>query len=181
MSATDTLKQEHKVILLVLDAAEREAQSIQSTGKVNAERVEKMLEFLGEFADRCHHAKEEELLFVRMEERGVPREGGPLGHMLAEHEEGRAKVRAIRQWLSKAANGDSEAVENIRTNLSAYVGLLRAHIDKEDNVLYQMADQVFSANDQRELEEAFERVEAEQMGVGAHEKYHQLAHELAET
>jgi hemerythrin-like domain-containing protein len=53
------------------------------------------VDFVRNFADRCHHAKEEENLFPRMEARGVPRDGGPIGVMLFEHEEGRAYVRAI--------------------------------------------------------------------------------------
>jgi len=64
--------------------------------------------------------------------------------------------------------------------LSTYARLLRAHIAKEDNVLYPMADQLFTAEDQRSLTEAFDRVEAEETGEGVHEKYHQLAHKLAE-
>jgi hemerythrin-like domain-containing protein len=57
---------------------------------------------------------------------------------------------------------------------------LRQHIDKENNVLYPMGNRVLTEDDQRQLSEAFERVEAEEMGPGVHEKYHQLAHELAE-
>jgi hemerythrin-like domain-containing protein len=56
---------------------------------------------------------------------------------------------------------------------------LRAHIDKENNILFPMADQLFTPKDQEELIEAFEKVEAEEMGEGVHEKYHQLAHDLA--
>ena len=58
--------------------------------------------------------------------------------------------------------------------------LLRAHIDQEDNVVYPIADQILTAEDQRDLGEAFDRVEAEEMGLGVHERYHTMAHELAE-
>jgi hemerythrin-like domain-containing protein len=57
--------------------------------------------------------------------------------------------------------------------------MLRAHIDKENSILYPIADRVFTAEDQQELMEAFDRVEAEEMGEGTHERYHQLAHEWA--
>ena len=42
-----------------------------------------------------------------------------------------------------------------------------------------MADQLLSAKDDQALFEAFEKIEAEEMGEGVHEKYHQLAHNLA--
>jgi hemerythrin-like domain-containing protein len=78
MMPTETLKHEHQIILMVLGAAEREAQSIQNSGKVQADELDRMLDFFRNFADRCHHAKkEEELLFVKMQERGMPVRGGP--------------------------------------------------------------------------------------------------------
>lgn len=58
--------------------------------------------------------------------------------------------------------------------------MLGQHIDKEDNVLYVMADQMLTPRDQEDLAEALDRIEAEEMGDGVHEKFHQLAHELAE-
>ncbi|MBM3148945.1 MAG: hemerythrin [Chloroflexi bacterium] len=179
MIPTETLKHEHQIILMVLDAAEREAQSIQASGKVQAERIEQMLDFFRNFADRCHHAKEEELLFVKMQERGMPVRGGPIAVMLQEHDEGRRRVRAVAEALSQARSGDVSAVASVRDNLSAYIQLLRAHIDKEDHILYPMADRLFTPEDQQALTEAFEKVEAEEIGEGVHERYHQLAHDLA--
>ncbi len=179
MIPTDTLKHEHQVILLVLDAAQSEIQSIRDTGLPHAEAVERMLDFFRNFADRCHHAKEERLLFARMQERGIPVDSGPIAVMLHEHDQGRSRVRATGEALALAAKGDASAIEMVVENLSAYIELLRAHIDKEDNILYPLADSIFTPEDQQALKAAFEKVEAEEIGEGVHEKYHQLAHELA--
>ena len=179
MTPTDELKHEHQIILLVLRAVEREMQRIQAGEPVPEERVGQMIDFIQNFADRCHHAKEEDLLFARMQERGMPVHGGPISVMLQEHEEGRRLVRAAAEALPRAAAGDTRAATALATNLLAFVRLLRAHIDKEDNVLYPMADQILTATDQADLAAAFERVEAEEMGEGTHERYHQLAHEWA--
>ena len=72
MTSTEILKHEHKNILMVLDAAKREVQSIRQRGKVHVAELEKMINFFKNFADRCHHAKEENLLFVKMKEKGMP-------------------------------------------------------------------------------------------------------------
>jgi hemerythrin-like domain-containing protein len=140
-----------------------------------------MLDFFREFADHCHHAKEENLLFEKMKRRGVPVSGGPIAVMLQEHDEGRRRLKAVAEALPKARSGDASAATSVRTNLLAYVQLLRGHIDKEDNILYPMADRLFTPEDQRALTEGFEKVEAEEIGEGVHEKYHQLAHDLAEN
>lgn len=179
MTPTDELKHEHQIILIALDGVEREMQRVQGGGPVPEERVGQMIDFIQNFADRCHHAKEENLLFTRMQDRGLPVNGGPIGAMLHEHEEGRRLVRAAAQALPNAGAGDAAAAAALASNLLAYVRLLRQHIDKEDNVLYPMADQILTAADQTELAAAFERVEAEEMGEGTHERYHQLAHEWA--
>jgi hemerythrin-like domain-containing protein len=179
MTPTEILMHEHQIILLVLEGAEREARRIQETGSVHPETVDEMLDFFRNFADRCHHSKEEKLLFVRMEERGVPVQGGPIGAMLHEHDHGRNLVKTIASALPRAASGDSAATATVAESLLAYAQFLRAHINKEDSVLYPMADRLFTADDQRALFEAFERVEAEEMGEGVHEKYHELAHKLA--
>ncbi len=179
MSPFDILTHEHKIVLLVLKGAEREASMIEKTRKIRAEQIEKMLDFFRTFVDRCHHAKEENHLFPLLEERGISRDQGPIGVMLHEHDDGRAQIKAIADALPRAGGGDPEAIEEIRRNLLAYVRLLRGHIEKEDKVLYPMADRLLDDRDRAELVEAFERVESGEIGEGVHERYHQLAHELA--
>jgi hemerythrin-like domain-containing protein len=179
MTPTEMLMHEHQIILLVLDGAEREARRIEDTGVVHAETVDEMVDFFRNFADRCHHIKEEKLLFVKMEQRGMPVKGGPIGVMLHEHEYGRDLTRAIAAALPQAAEGDPAATAVVRENLLNYARFLRAHIQQEDNILYPMADQLLTAEDQHDLLEDFEKVEAEEMGEGVHEKYHQLAHKLS--
>jgi hemerythrin-like domain-containing protein len=179
MRPTETLEHEHDVILLVLGAVEREMREIHAGGPVPAEKVEQMIDFIQNFADRCHHAKEEDLLFVRMEERGMLAQGGPIAVMLHEHDEGRRMVRAAAAALPRAAEGDPAARATLTTNLLGYTSLLRTHIAKENNILYPMANQILTDADQTDLIAAFDRVEAEEMGEGTHERYHQLAHQWA--
>ena len=179
MTPIETLKHEHQVILLVLTAAEKEVQFIRAFNKVNGERVAKMLDFIRNFADKCHHAKEEDILFIKMEERGMPKESGPLAVMLHEHTLGRQKVAATAEALPKAEAGDAKAIAAVADNLEFYLNLLRSHIQKEDNILYPMAERIISADEFAQMMVAFDKVEAEEMGEGTHERFHQLAHELA--
>jgi hemerythrin-like domain-containing protein len=176
MMPTEELKHEHQVILLVLAGAERQA---GRPGEADLAQIGEMIEFFVNFVDRCHHSKEEKHLFVKMEERGIPHDG-PIRVMLDEHDQGRRLVTAMKKSLSETWAGSGAATEALRNDLIAYVRLLRSHIDKEDNILYPMADSAFTAEDRRSLEDAFKKVESEEMGEGVHEKYHQLAHRLAQ-
>lgn len=179
MTATEVLRHEHKIILKVLDAVKHEAQGIADTGKLNVENLNKMLDFFRMFVDRCHHGKEEEYLFPTMQKRGFPADKGPIPVMLHEHVGGRNAVKAISEALARARQGDAPAKEAVATNLAILDEHLRSHIDKENEVLFPMADKVFTLEDQQAMIASFERHEAKEIGKGVHEKYHQLAHELS--
>ena len=114
-----------------------------------------------------------------MEERGIPHDG-PIRVMLDEHDQGRKLVAAMKGRVPAATAGSGTATEALRADLMAYAAA-PSHIDKEDNILYPLADRVFTSEDQRGLEDAFKKVESEEMGEGVHEKYHQLAHRLAQS
>jgi len=180
MGPIATLRHEHDIILLVLRGVERGAGSLAATLDADPDWLDTIVDLVRNFADRCHHGKEERHLFPRLEQRGVPKEGGPIGVMLREHERGRAFIRAVADAAAGARARETEAFAAASENLLGYVELLRSHIAKENDVLFPMADRVLTEADQRELAEAFERVEAEEMGEGVHERYHELAHRLAE-
>lgn len=172
---TEILSDEHRVIERVLGVLQR-----LTAVPVNPslEQWRKALDFFRHFADQCHHFKEEKVLFPALEEHGIPREGGPIGMMLAEHEEGRGHVRSMIDAVEQVAQGNGAASTTLLDHARAYVTLLREHIQKEDDILFRMADEVIPEEEQRRILKDFENHEAEEMGAGAHEKYLGIAHEL---
>jgi hemerythrin-like domain-containing protein len=159
MHPTDVLSQEHRVIESRLDRLEQEIAAIQRSGPFVRATFDEALDFFRNFADGCHHAKEEKLLFPRMAARGVPEHGGPIGVMLAEHDQGRSYLRAVRDNLAAAEQGSAEALRAVSENASGYIALLRQHIMKEDNILFRMAKMVLNPADVAELSSQFAAVE----------------------
>jgi len=180
MKPTEILSGEHRIIEQVLDCLEKIAQNCAMEGRLDRTLAEQALDFSRNFADRCHHGKEETQLFPAMEAKGFPRQGGPTGVMLSEHEQGRAHVRAMADAIEKAAAGGREAVAQFAAHAQGYVGLLREHIEKEDHCLFTMANQALTEDDQQRLLAAFENIEHEHMGLGTHEKFLNLADELSD-
>jgi len=181
MKPTDDLMNEHKVILHVLESAAEEASRMSSTNEIRPARIEQLLDFFRGFADKCHHSKEENHLFPLLEKKGMSHDSGPIAVMLMEHTEGRRRLANIVELLPAAKRDDKGAVRVIVENLSAYVALLKAHIDKENKVLFPMSDRILTNEDQVDLEKAFDIVERIETGDGVHEKYHQLAHSITES
>lgn len=112
-----------------------------------------LLEFFQVFADRCHHAKEEEFLFPAYELAGVPRVHGPIGCMLAEHQQGRQEIARMKQPLEGMVAGQGETAAVFIAAARVYRVLLEAH--KE-----------------------FDRLEETRIGTGKHEAFHRLIETL---
>lgn len=179
--AIETLMMEHRLIEQVLGSMETFVDRMNSGEDVDRARVVQYADFLRNFADKCHHGKEEDRLFAVMVEHGFPKEHGPIAVMLADHEESRGHVKALAEV--GAGSGPLNAADRARISKHAlaYIPLLRAHIQKEDSILYPMAEQAIPAPRMAYLADQFEAFEKEEMGEGAHEKFHALAQALIEA
>ncbi len=180
MRPTEILMQEHRVIEQVLDCLEIIAQRGETDDHVDWESIEQAIDFFQNFADRCHHHKEEDCLFPILEQKGFSPEQGPTGVMRAEHEEGRQHIRGMQEAAADAAAGGSLANANLISHARAFVQLLRNHIQKEDHCLFQMADQTLTEQELMELMESFSQVEHDDLGPETHGKYLDLATQIAQ-
>lgn len=172
-SSTDpaeVLRTEHVVIERLLAALEAMADRVESGKPVPRKDLEDALTVASEFADRCHHAKEESALFPVLE-RLSPDEGAKLAHRLhGDHEAFRKLVGDMRQRAPSALKGGPDTplfVKNVRT----YVVLIREHIAIETEQLLPMMDRLIPEVERGNLAIEFDRLEREQTGVGGHEAY----------
>ncbi|MGM0489665.1 MAG: hemerythrin domain-containing protein [Planctomycetota bacterium] len=180
MKPTDILSDEHRVIEQVLSCLEKMTEQASSDGRLDKQSARDAVTFFRNFADRCHHAKEEDHLFPAMEAKGLPREGGPTGVMRAEHQQARNHVRVMDESIEAASEGDASGLREFTHHARVYSVLLRDHIQKEDHCLYPMANQAFTDEDQGELLRTFGKVESEEIGGGVHETYVNIANGLAD-
>jgi len=178
MKATQQLSDEHEGVNIMLSILEQVCDQLESTGNMNKEHLGSILEFLKVFVDKCHHSKEEELLFPALVAAGVPADG-PIAVMLHEHEMGRHYVKAMSDAYATHMGGDKASSKGIVQNAHGYISLLEGHIEKENTVLFVMADNLLSEKRQDELFEGFEKIEVERIGVGKHEQFHGLIKKLS--
>lgn len=180
MRATDDLKTEHGAVKRMLRVLEAASDRLSAGERVSPELFEDAIDFIRNFADRCHHGKEEELLFPALEKAGISRSGGPIGVMLSEHAEGRQFVQSMAAALEGYRKGDPESPKALAQAAKGYAALLAGHIYKEDNILFPMGDRVLSPEADAELVEGFERIESDRIGPGVHERYHEMIDRLEE-
>ncbi len=157
---TALLREEHELILEVAGAL-----SGMLAGHANApldyDAVSRCITFLRLYADACHHGKEEQILFPALVAHGLPGDAGPVAVMLHEHEEGRAMVNEMAASLAGAQAGESAADANVRHAAANFVELITAHIGKENQILFAMADDMISGPACRELGAAYDALSDE--------------------
>jgi hemerythrin-like domain-containing protein len=168
------LLNEHEAISSAIRILERMTANIKKTSSVDAADMQAFIDFLKEFADKCHHGKEEQYLFPAMEAAGIPNQGGPIGVMLAEHVQGR---QLIREMEASLAAGD---LVKLARAAGAYAVLLRVHIRKENTALFPMAEKVLSEAQLETLYMGFEDLEQNVIGQGRHEQLHAVLKRLEE-
>ena len=78
-------------------------------------------------------------MFPVLEARGIPRDGGPIGVMLYEHQIARKLTRDMHDALANARADGTAAPESFRQAARSYIDLLTNHIFKEDNILFRIA------------------------------------------
>ena len=167
--AIDDLKHEHDAILFALKILDGMNRKLATRESIDVIDVSDFLGFLKEFADTCHHGKEEGFLFPALIKAGLREQQAPVAGLLADHVKGREWMRAM-----EAATFPLLRSDEFRTASKGYMDLLQAHIEKENSVLFPMAEKVLSATQLGELYESFENHEATVVGPGRHEQLHAL-------
>ena len=173
--ATQDLRKEHDAILYVLQILDRMMQPVVSEPETQLRYYGELLYFLKIFADKCHHGKEENYLFQALVQQGIPNEGGPVGVMLQEHEKGRDYIAQMGRSLN------DQDVNGFNSAAAPYRDLLRSHTEKENNVLFMLADEALDEEMQDRMFEQFEQHEETVIGHGVHEKLHAMIDTWAEA
>jgi hemerythrin-like domain-containing protein len=162
------------VILAILEAMEVRVALDAAHARPDPVFWPDVVDFLKQFADRCHHGKEEDCLFPALVAAGMPDEGGPVGVLKHEHEEGRAYIATI------AAASAADDLQALRPAVRGYAALMRAHIDKENNVLFPIARTGITGAAAGAVADGFERIERDVVGDGTHCRYLGVAERLCQ-
>lgn len=157
---TQALVNEHTLILRMITLLERNAPRTADGTYINWQFYLDGVDFIRNYADRFHHAKEEDVLFEALVKNGMPRDNSPVAAMLMEHDQGRAFVATMETAALTALAGKAGQEGVIAQNALAYAELLRGHIDKEDEILYPLAERVIPDNMRDDIIEGYAAAEA---------------------
>lgn len=175
-NVTQLMVDEHRLILRMAQVLEDRARLLADGKFGDWDFFLKAVDFIRTYADRFHHAKEEDILFRELVRNGMPKENSPVAAMLMGHDQGRALVRGMEEAAVAAKAGDAAAAAKIVENATAYVAFIRDHIEKEDKILYPLAERVLPADWRKAMNAEYCTAEAG-APAGLQEKYCRLVEE----
>jgi hemerythrin-like domain-containing protein len=139
---TRVLIEEHGLILRMIALVEKNTGLLEDGRFDDWKFYLDAVDFIRNFADRFHHAKEEDVLFKALVDNGMPAQNSPVAAMLMAHDQGRDYVRGLETAAQKALAGEPGQTSAVVENARGYADLLRDHIDKEDNILYPLSERI---------------------------------------
>jgi len=182
VQAIEMLMKEHRLIERALDAMEGWLTTLSpESNSDDRAQLARFVSFIRGFADAYHHGKEEDILFVAMVEHGFPRQEGPIAVMLHEHDLGRSLVRVLDGLAQQSTTWSQEDRGTLEQTVQEFSALLRRHIQKEDQVLYPMADARLPEPVKEEMSRRFQAFEEQQTSNGEQQRLRALADALIEA
>ncbi len=145
-SPTASLREEHELILKVLNRLDEMLAEEKRGGELDFDTFESCVTFFRLFTDKFHHAKEEDLLFPELAKEGLPSDSGPVASMLQDHAQGREYVGEMVAEFEAARAGDERAGRYLREAAQGYIDLLVDHITREDASVFTMADDMITGS-----------------------------------
>ena len=171
-NVTQVMVDEHKLILRMITLVEQNTALLEEGKFRNWKFYLDAVDFIRNYADHFHHAKEEEVLFKALVKNGMPEKQSPIEAMQMEHDEGRAHVRAMEEAAQKALDGKTGQAVIIAEHAKGYAELLRGHIEKENDILYPLAERILPEEMRSGILTAYETAEAQTPGL--EKKYQQI-------
>jgi len=136
-SPAGPLMAEHRVIERMLAVLEGQLDVIARTRSVDPLLIDAATDFIRTYADRCHHGKEEDILFRELDKKPLaPEHRAVMDELIAEHREGRRMVGELRSAAAAYEGGDGRELEAVLDRLEALAAFYPAHISKEDKAFF---------------------------------------------
>ena len=181
MKTVDLMIEEHRLIERMLRVLEDSAGILERGGMVPPAMLAGMLEFIQEYADAGHHAKEEDIFFPALAAHGVTPESTAIGAFQAQHESGRLLVREMLVALPAAGLGERAACQAFAASAQEYVALLREHIRLENHHFADYAEEYLSLEEDAALRERMDDVDRDRAADAGTDRFHRMVAEYEEA
>lgn len=151
-SPAGPLMREHRVIERMLAVLSRELDSAVDRGGIDPALIDTATDFIRTYADRCHHGKEEDILFRRLADKDLdPVLADAMAELIADHVYGRKLTGELSDANRRYEAGDTTALAQIESSLQALIEFYPVHIAKEDRHFFKPCLEYFAPAEQSQM------------------------------
>ncbi|NYT75748.1 ATP-binding cassette domain-containing protein [Alcaligenaceae bacterium] len=176
MHALDIIQEEHRNLWRIAITMDWVADSLQNGEQVEEGFFVALFDYIQEFMDGCHHAKEDQYLFLAMRRRS-PEAAVILDRLEAEHRDSPQLLQALRGFLGqgpRALTGNAEFIDALRH----YADTLKQHIRHEEKDAFPLAREILQPDDWAGITAAFSDHHDPLFGKQARAEYRELYHRI---
>jgi len=124
---------EHRLIERMIQIMKVQLEKIQTESKADSGQIERIIHFIKAYADRCHHGKEEEILFRELGRKTIsPEHRRMMEELLEDHKLGRKITMSLLEANQRYQKGDTAALSAIADGFRSLIEFYPKHIQKED-------------------------------------------------
>jgi hemerythrin-like domain-containing protein len=162
---------EHRLIERMIAVMRTELDRFLGEKKADPELILTFVDFVRTYTDRCHHGKEEDILFRELEKKKLSKEHkDTMDRLIKDHKWARQQTKDLVQATEKYAAGDEGMFLILTARLKALTEFYPEHIEKEDKHFFLPVMRYFSQKEKDAmLQEGFEF----DQGL-IHDKYRQI-------
>jgi branched-chain amino acid transport system ATP-binding protein len=177
MESLRIITEEHQNLWRIASTIDQVADEMEAGSKVEPAFFNAIFDYIEQFMDACHHAKEDEYLFPALRQRS-PEAAAVIDRLQVEHRNGPEVLKSLREQLAASAAG-ALANPEFAQALRIYTQSLKAHIRTEEKDVMPLAREVLTAEDWSGIDRAFLDNTDPLFGDQAAAEFRQLFHRIA--
>ena len=181
MHPKENLRAEHGDIMKMFLALQKISAALVHQKEGLIDDLERIIAFLEIYIDRCHHGKEDEILFPALEALKYSDLSNLISELRSDHRIGRAFVEDMRSEFDKLGKRAEYSPAAFIDTSKCYIDLFRKHIRKENAKLLPMIEKMLSKEKLSWIEKQFEEFELENVGLQRYKAFKEILEKLTEN
>lgn len=162
---------EHRLIERMIALLDKHRQYVHANQHADPDLIASAVDFFRSYADRCHHGKEEDLLFRDLESKPLEEPLKRILHeLIQEHVQGRQMVGKLAEVGERYREGDQEVITEIEQQLKDLIEFYPRHIDKEDRHFFVPVMECFGKKELANLLDRFHEFDRQLI----HDRYREV-------
>jgi hemerythrin-like domain-containing protein len=175
MKPIGPLMVEHRLIERMVAIVKAELTNMKEGKKIDPVFIDTYVDFLRTYADRCHHGKEEDILFRDLAKKNLtPEHRKIMDELVEEHRFARKTVGALVTAKERYLIGTSNALNDVVANFRTLVEFYPKHIEKEDKHFFFPILYYFTKQEQDAMLQEFWEFDRKLI----HEKYQKIVEQF---